>query len=73
MVVQQRQHADAVGHRTFLSGLIDMSVFDILQISSGCTAHTCNPLTMDLITVYVAMYVAITSFLSTLTITAEFF
>jgi hypothetical protein len=34
--VQQKQHVDAVGCRTFSSRLIRMPVFDILQIPSGC-------------------------------------
>jgi hypothetical protein len=41
--VQQRQHVDALGCRTIFSGLSSRSVFDILQIPSGCIAHTCTP------------------------------
>jgi hypothetical protein len=40
--VQQWQNVDAVGCRTFFSGTF---VFDILQISSGCTAPTFTPVT----------------------------
>jgi hypothetical protein len=41
MAVQYRQHEDAVGCRTFCSGLSRMFVFDILQIPSGYI-HICN-------------------------------
>jgi hypothetical protein len=35
--VQQRQHVNAAGCGTFFSDLINVFVFDILQIRSGCT------------------------------------
>jgi len=34
MVVQQKQHVDAVGRRMLVNGLISMLVFDISQIPS---------------------------------------
>jgi hypothetical protein len=34
---------DAVGYHIFLDGLINMFVFDILQISSGYIAPTYTP------------------------------
>jgi hypothetical protein len=34
--IQQRQHVDAAGCRTFIRGLITMFVFDVLQIPSKC-------------------------------------
>jgi len=50
MAVQQRQHVDAVGCRTFFSGIISMSVLDILgipsgenHICSGCSTPNCTP------------------------------
>jgi hypothetical protein len=49
-LVQQRQNVDAVRCRTFFSWLINIFVFDILQvpgeciqICSGCIALTCKP------------------------------
>lgn len=36
MAVQQRQHVDAIGFRTFCSELINTFVFDMLQICTGC-------------------------------------
>ena len=51
MAVQQRQHVAAVGVAGFISRLISMFAFDILQIPSGCNkicsgciALTCIPL-----------------------------
>jgi hypothetical protein len=35
MAFQQRQHGDALGCRTLWSELINMFVFDVLQICSG--------------------------------------
>jgi len=36
MAVQQRQYVDALGCRTLCSELINIFVFDILQICAGC-------------------------------------
>ena len=55
--VQQRQHVDVANCHKFFNRLIDVSVFDILQIHSGfsqicsgCIASTCTPLATDLLT-----------------------
>ena len=42
MAVQQRQHVDAVGCLTYYGGLIDIFVFDILQIPSGFKEICCT-------------------------------
>jgi len=51
-VVQQRQYVDAVGCRTYSSGLISMFVVDILQIPAGCiqicSGYICTPLAIGL-------------------------
>ena len=39
--LQQRQCVDAVGCRTYSSGMISMFVSDILQIPAGCI-QICN-------------------------------
>lgn len=39
----KRQHVDAIGCCTFLSGPISMFVFDIVQIPSACIAPICIP------------------------------
>jgi len=44
-MVQHRQHVDAVGIRTFFSGLIGIFVFDVLQIRSGCIQIATPPTT----------------------------
>jgi hypothetical protein len=41
--VQQRQHMDAVGCHTFITGLISMFMFDIVQFPSGRIAATYTP------------------------------
>lgn len=50
--VQQRQYVDAVGCRTYSSGLIIMFVSDISQIPVGCiqicSGCICTPLAMGL-------------------------
>jgi hypothetical protein len=68
----KRQHVDRVGCRAPLSGLINMFVFNILQIPGGCIricrrciAPNCTHLAMGLVKVYQLLILRLTQYEAT--------